>query len=54
LDGYDKDFIDTSGIKSVTYTNLKPGKYKLLVKSTNSDGVWNDALLSLSPSSSPA
>ena len=42
LDNFDKDWIYTSS-PFVSYTNLPPGKYSLLVKSANNDGVWNDS-----------
>lgn len=34
LDGFDKDWINANYRKNITYTNLNPGKYKLLIKST--------------------
>ena len=39
LEGFDKDwnYVDNP---LITYTNLNPGTYKLLVKGTNNDGVW--------------
>ncbi|MEP0861172.1 MAG: response regulator [Ignavibacterium sp.] len=42
LKGFDKDWNYTNTRRFVTYTNLNPGKYEFLVKSTNSDGIWND------------
>ena len=44
LEGFDKSWIypdDTR--RSVTYTNLDPGKYIFRVKGSNNDGVWNEA-----------
>jgi signal transduction histidine kinase/class 3 adenylate cyclase/DNA-binding NarL/FixJ family response regulator len=32
----------TSSKRFTTYTNLDPGKYTLMVKATNSDGIWNE------------
>jgi signal transduction histidine kinase/ligand-binding sensor domain-containing protein/DNA-binding response OmpR family regulator len=41
LEGYDKDWNYTSGLKNfATYSNLKPHKYLFKVKGTNNDGVW--------------
>jgi ligand-binding sensor domain-containing protein/signal transduction histidine kinase/DNA-binding response OmpR family regulator len=40
LDNFDKDWIYTSN-PLVSYTNLPSGKYNLLVKSANNDGIWN-------------
>ena len=40
LDGFEKNWnLSSSG--SATYTNLSPGKYRLLVRAANNDGVWN-------------
>ena len=49
MDGVNKDWIETSEARSVTYANLAPGEYTLHVKGSNSDGVWNDeeAILSI-------
>ena len=42
LEGFDKDWIYTSsGKRLATYTNLSPGKYHFMVRSANSDGIWN-------------
>jgi signal transduction histidine kinase/ligand-binding sensor domain-containing protein len=42
LEGYDKDWIQAGTQRSVTYTNLSPGKYIFKVKAANSDGLWNE------------
>jgi signal transduction histidine kinase len=42
LEGYDKEWIPAGTQRSVTYTNLSPGKYTFKVIATNSDGVWNE------------
>ena len=42
LDGYDDRWIEAGKRREAIYTNLDPGKYKLLIKATNSDGVWNE------------
>lgn len=43
LDGFNDDWIYTSSNKRfATYTNLEPGKYSFMVKSSNNDGSWNE------------
>ncbi|MEP7318402.1 MAG: two-component regulator propeller domain-containing protein, partial [Panacibacter sp.] len=42
LDGFDKDWIQSSTTHAATYTNLDPGSYTFHVKGSNSDGVWNE------------
>lgn len=41
LDGFDEQWSPVSNQHSVTYSNLPPGAYTLLVMSCNEDGVWN-------------
>lgn len=41
LEGFEKDWNYVT-IPTAAYTNLPAGKYKLLVKGSNNDGVWND------------
>jgi signal transduction histidine kinase len=43
LEGFDKDWVDAEGRRSVLYNNLKPGKYSFMVQGCNADGVWNYA-----------
>lgn len=44
LQGYDKEwYYPERGVRSVSYSNLPPGHYTFMVKSANSDGIWNDA-----------
>ncbi|HEX6739234.1 MAG TPA: two-component regulator propeller domain-containing protein, partial [Vicinamibacteria bacterium] len=47
LDGFDPEWIDLGNLHRVTYTNLRPGRYRLRVRASNSDGVWNEAGLDL-------
>lgn len=47
MEGFDKDWITSGTRRYITYTNLNPGNYVFKVKSTNSDGVWNDNITSL-------
>ena len=42
LDGFQEDWIHLGTENKFTLTNLDPGKYTLLVKGSNSDGVWNE------------
>lgn len=42
MEGFDDEWMNSGTRRFVTYTNLKPGKYKFKVKSTNSDGIWSD------------
>lgn len=43
MEGFDKGFTYTdSDDRSVTYTNLDPGRYSFRVKASNNDGVWNE------------
>ncbi|MDM7860517.1 diguanylate cyclase [Alteromonas sp. ASW11-36] len=43
LEGFDADWISTSANnRTATYTNLDPGRYRLVVKGTNSDGIWSN------------
>ncbi|MFL9484955.1 two-component regulator propeller domain-containing protein [Chitinophagaceae bacterium LWZ2-11] len=46
LSGFEKTWNYVSN-PSATYTNLPSGHYKLLVKGTNNDGVWNNEPASL-------
>jgi len=42
LEGFDEKWIYTdANRRHITYTNLEPGNYTLIVKSTNSHGRWN-------------
>lgn len=40
LEGYNKNWVYTNDHHAV-FTNLPPGKYRLLIKAANNDGVWN-------------
>lgn len=44
LEGFDNDWQYTdAGNRIANYTNLRHGKYKFKVKSTNTDGIWDDS-----------
>jgi PAS domain S-box-containing protein len=48
LIGFDNQMIKTDGKnRSVTYSNLKPGKYTFRVIASNNDNVWNTSGLSV-------
>ena len=42
LEGADKDWVYPEGRNFTTYSYLKPGNYKFLIKAANSEGIWND------------
>lgn len=42
LEGYNDDWIPLGNRRSITFTNLAPGNYKLRVKGANGDGHWNE------------
>ena len=42
MEGLDKDWNEVGTRRFAGYTNIPPGDYTFRVKSTNSDGVWNE------------
>ncbi len=48
LEGYDKGWSEPDKERTAVYTNLPPGKYKLLVKAANTDGIWSTETAALS------
>lgn len=42
LEGYDKEWYETRTQRTVSYSNLPHGNYRLLVKAANNDGKWNE------------
>lgn len=42
LDGVDRDWRDSDGRRSASYTNLAPGAYVFRVIASNNDGLWNE------------
>ena len=42
LEGFDRDWAYITDRNSITYTNLDPGKYTLLIKNANHLGIWNE------------
>ncbi|MBK9149216.1 MAG: response regulator [Flavobacteriales bacterium] len=47
LKGYKDEWVHLGTQNRVSFTNLDPGGYELLVKAANNDGIWNDAPSSL-------
>lgn len=47
LEGFDPEWVPLSGKRSVTYTNLNPGRYTFQLRGANSDGRWNENALSV-------
>ncbi len=42
LEGFNENWIQLGKNHTVTFTNLSPGDYKLIVTGSNNDGLWND------------
>jgi signal transduction histidine kinase/ligand-binding sensor domain-containing protein/DNA-binding response OmpR family regulator len=47
LEGWDKDWNYTGNIRTANYSSLTEGGYKLWIKSTDSDGNWQEKQLAL-------
>ena len=47
LEGFNEDWIQLGSKREVTFTNLSSGEYRLQVKGSNSDGIWNEKAASL-------
>jgi ligand-binding sensor domain-containing protein/DNA-binding CsgD family transcriptional regulator len=47
LDGRDESWNELGFEHAVTLDNLKPGRYRLRVRGSNNEGVWNEAGISL-------
>ncbi|MFQ5348916.1 MAG: ATP-binding protein, partial [Thermoanaerobaculia bacterium] len=47
LEGFDRDWIESGGLRRATYTNLRAGRYTFRVKASNDDGVWNEEGLTI-------
>lgn len=48
LEGVDRDWIHAGNRRYLSYTHLDPGKYRLRIKASNNDGIWNEEGLALS------
>ncbi len=42
MDGFNENWIQLGNNNTVTFTNLSPGDYNLIVTGSNNDGLWND------------
>ena len=42
LEGFDKEWYNTTKSATATYTNLKPGDYTFCIKTANAIGEWNE------------
>jgi diguanylate cyclase (GGDEF)-like protein len=47
LEGFDPDWVPLRGRRSVTYTNLSPGRYSFRLRGAGGDGRWNEDGLTL-------
>lgn len=47
LKGFNNTWIETGNDRKVQFTNIPPGKYSFLLKSTDSDGKWMDKTVCL-------
>jgi len=47
LEGFNENWIQLGNNNTVTFTNLSPGDYNLIVTGSNNDGLWNDTGKSL-------
>ncbi len=47
MQGFDRDWNYIGTKREAVYTNLAPGNYEFKVKAANSDGVWNEAGISV-------
>ncbi len=47
LEGFDKDWNESSDKRSASYTNLNPGEYTFKVKGLNNEGKWSSHILAL-------
>lgn len=53
LEGFETDWNYVGNTNKATYTNLSPGDYKLRIRSSNSDGIWNDDEVTLTITITP-
>jgi len=48
LEGFDTEWVDAAGSSTANYTNLDPGRYTFLAKSSNDEGLWSTSPLAVS------
>ncbi len=53
LEGLDKDWIQLGNQRSVSFSQLKPGDYTLMVRGSNNNGIWNEHCTELQFSITP-
>lgn len=53
LEGFNENWIQLGTTNKVTFTDLSPGDYKLIVIGSNNDGVWNEEGAALAITISP-
>lgn len=53
LEGFDKEWMNANTIHSVTYSNIRHGKYTFKIKASNSSGVWSKEPITLEIEISP-
>lgn len=54
LEGYNKNWVEIGTQREITFTNLSPGTYKLKLKGSNNDEIWNEKGRSLQITILPA
>ena len=42
MEGFNENWIQLQNERDITFTNLSPGDYNLMVQGSNNDGVWNN------------
>jgi ligand-binding sensor domain-containing protein/serine phosphatase RsbU (regulator of sigma subunit) len=42
LEGFNTSWVEIGNTNSVTFTNLDPGEYTLLIQASNNSGIWNE------------
>ena len=47
LENFNTDWVQAGNQREANFTNVPFGKYKLLIRATNEDGVWSDEIKSL-------
>ncbi|MEQ9147600.1 MAG: two-component regulator propeller domain-containing protein [Cytophagales bacterium] len=53
LEGLDKDWIQLGNQRRVSFSQLKPGNYTLMVRGSNNNGIWNEHCAELKFSITP-
>ena len=47
LEGFNGDWIELGNKREITFTNLDPANYRLKIKGSNNDGIWNNVGIEL-------